>query len=130
MRRGGEAVGFMALTCLLLGITEPSVSNVDLFGPRWLQSVLFVTAALSCVTVLVWPDRTITRVGSGFFVSAAFAWRAMAAVVVDLFLGGRRPLYAVVLYVMFAGYISLTWHRVLPQPSPVRDRIKEWTGEP
>lgn len=129
MRRGWEAVGAMGLMCLLLGITEPSV-NVELFGPRWVQPALFVAAALMCVAVLVWPDSRATRVASGAIVSAAFAWRAVAALAANVFHNGDRPLFAVFLYVGFSLYISLTWHRVLPPPSPVRDRIREWTGEP
>lgn len=129
MRRGWEPVGVMALTCLLLGLTDPSVQIV-LFGPRWVQPILFVVAAVGCVTVLVWPDSPLTRAGSGVLVSGAFAWRAVAALVADLFLDGTRPLFAVVLYVGFSVYISLTWHRVLPAPGPVRARIREWTGEP
>lgn len=129
MRRGWEAVGAIGLTCLLLGVTEPSV-NIELFGPRYIQPALFVLAAVACVSVLAWPDSVITRVGSGALVSAAFAWRAVAALVVDLFLGGGRPLFAVFLYIGFSLYISLTWHRVLPAPSPVRARVREWTGEP
>lgn len=129
MRRGWEAVGVMGLTCLLLAVAEPSV-RVELYGPSWAFTGLFLGAALTCGAVLVFPDRSLTRAGSGLLVSAAFAWRAVSAVVTDLFYGGDRPLYAVILYIGFAAYISLTWHRVLPAPEPVRRRIREWADEP
>lgn len=122
MRRGWEAVALMGLTCALLAVTEPGV--VDIYGPDWLQPALLLAAALACVTVIVWPDNEITRAGSGLVVSAAFAWRAFAAVL------SSRPLFAVILYAGFSLYITLTWHRVLPAPSSVRERVQEWQRDP
>lgn len=118
----------MAFVCLLLAITVDSV-QVSLWGPSWLSPVLFSAAAVACVLVLAWPDSSLTRAGSGVLVSAAFTWRGIAALVDDLVYGGQRPLFAVVLYGGFAAYISLTWHRVLPAPGPVRSRLRDLTGD-
>lgn len=128
MRRGWEGVGLMAFICMLLAVTVDSV-QVQLWGPSWLSPVLFGWAAASCVLVLAWPDNALTRAGSGVQVSAAFSWRGVSAFVDDLFYHGSRPLFAVVLYVGFAAYISLTWHRVLPAPGSVRSRLRDLTGD-
>lgn len=128
MRRGWEAVGLMAFVCMLLAVTVDSI-QVALWGPSWLSPLLFGFASSSCVLVLAWPDRPITRAGSGVLVSAAFTWRGVSAFVDDVFYEGHRPIFAVVLYVGFAAYISLTWHRVLPAPGSVRSRLRNLTGD-
>lgn len=128
MRRGWEAVGLMAFINILLAITVNSV-KAGMWGPSWVSPVLYVCAAFACLTVLVWPDFSVTRAGSGAVVSAAFAWRAVSAAVFNTFGPGGRPWYAVVLYIGFAVYVSLTWHRVLPAPAAVRSRLRGLAGD-
>lgn len=128
MRRGWEAVGWIGLACLMLATTEPSVRK-GLYGPDWLSPVLFAIAGFFCFVVLVFPDSSLARAVSGLCVSAAFAWRAVSTFVADVFYHGDRPIFAVVLYLAVAGYISLTWHRIIPAPEPVRRRIREFSGD-
>lgn len=118
----------MAFICMLLAITVDTV-KVDLWGPSGLSPFLFGAAACTCVLVLAWPDSPLTRAGSGVLVSAAFSWRGIAALVDHVAYNGRRPWFAVVLYIGFAAYISLTWHRVLPAPGAVRSRLRTLTGD-
>lgn len=121
-RRGLEAVAVMLFTCLLCGLTVTSVASV--FGPAELSALLFLGGAVGCAFVLVWPDNPSTRAGSGVLVVTAFAWRAVAAVIGDLFYEGNRAVFAVILYTGIAVFLTLTWHRVLPTRRTTRARIE------